>query len=149
MVTLLAGGGLGAETLSIINGTTTIYPNSTASATRTGTSAAAATNTQACNNYPEFCNRKYSNITEVCAHNSAFVKAGNAASNQAIDITRQLNDGIRMIQGETHYVNDTIYSCHTDCSILNAGTFQSELETVRAWVQSHPYDVVTLSLIHI
>lgn len=39
----------------------------------TGTaSVAAPTNTQPCNNYPEFCNRKYSNITEVCAHNSAF-----------------------------------------------------------------------------
>lgn len=49
-----------------------------------------------CNNYAEFCTRKYSNITEVCAHNSAFVVKDNAASNQVLPITDQLNDGIRM-----------------------------------------------------
>jgi len=48
-----------------------------------------------------------------------------------------------MIQGETHWVNDTIYSCHSTCELLNAGTWQSELETVTDWVRTHPYDVVT------
>lgn len=88
------------------------------------------------------------NVTEVCAHNSAFVRANNAASNQAVEIIGQLNDGIRMIQGETHYVNDTIYSCHTSCDLLNAGTLQDELSTVRTWVQAHPYDIVTILLVN-
>lgn len=148
--TLLVGG-VGAETLSIINGTVTISPNATASATGTSSStstAAMATNTQACNGYAEFCNRKYSNITEVCAHNSAFVRTGNVAANQALTIPYQLNDGIRMIQGETHYVNDTMYSCHTSCDLLNAGTFEAELTTVREWVQDHPYDVVTILIVN-
>lgn len=57
---------------------------------------AAPVNTQPCNNYPEFCSRKYSNITEVCAHNSAFAKPNNAESNQEYGIIVQLNDGIRM-----------------------------------------------------
>jgi len=52
------------------------------------------------------------------------------------------------VQGETHYVNDTIYSCHTSCNLLNAGTFQSELETVATWVKSHPYDVVTILIVN-
>lgn len=95
LVTLLLGGGVGQQTLSVINGTTTVYPNTTASATRTSTGSR-PTNTQACNNYPEFCNRKYSNITEVCAHNSAFVRPGNAGSNQQLGVTQQLDDGIRM-----------------------------------------------------
>jgi len=67
--------------------------NGTASQTST---AVAPVNTQPCNGYPEFCSRKYSNITQVCAHNSAFVKPGNAASNQDYSIISQLNDGIRM-----------------------------------------------------
>ena len=97
LATLLQGGGLGLQTLSIINGTTTISPNATAAGTASSTSTAArATNTQPCNNYVEFCNRKYSNITEVCAHNSAFAIKGNAASNQLYGITAQLDDGIRM-----------------------------------------------------
>jgi hypothetical protein len=65
--------------------------------TATGTSSAPVmSNTAACNNYPEFCNRKYSNITEVCAHNAAFAIPRNAASNQDLGIIDQLNDGVRM-----------------------------------------------------
>ena len=65
--------------------------------TRTATlSAQAAQNTLPCNGWPEFCNRQYSNITYVCAHNSAFVLKDNAGSNQALPVTDQLDDGIRM-----------------------------------------------------
>lgn len=70
--------------------------NGTSSAASSTSSAALPSNTLPCNNYPEFCERKYSNITEVCAHNSAFAITSNAASNQALTITQQLNDGIRM-----------------------------------------------------
>jgi hypothetical protein len=69
--------------------------NSTNTASSTS-SAALPVNTQPCNNYPEFCNRRYSNITEVCSHNSAFVVPNNAGSNQELSIEDQLNDGIRM-----------------------------------------------------
>jgi hypothetical protein len=48
-----------------------------------------------CNGYAEFCDRKYSNVTYVVAHNSPFHKAHNAASNQDFDVTTQLVDGIR------------------------------------------------------
>jgi hypothetical protein len=62
----------------------------------TTSSAPLPTNTVPCNNYPEFCSRKYSNITEVCAHNSAFSIKDNAASNQVLGIVDQLDDGVRM-----------------------------------------------------
>jgi hypothetical protein len=79
------------------NELTQIVGNSNRTMTATGTSSApAVTNTAACNNYPEFCNRKYSNITEVAAHNAAFAVKNNAGSNQEYSITDQLNDGIRM-----------------------------------------------------
>jgi hypothetical protein len=65
-------------------------------ASSTTSSAPLATNTVPCNNYPEFCSRKYSNITEVCAHNSAFSIKDNAASNQVLSIVDQLDDGVRM-----------------------------------------------------
>ena len=71
---------------------------SSTTATRNSTSTSSSarpSNTQPCNGYVEFCNRKYSNITYVAAHNSPFVVANNAASNQALDVTTQLNDGIR------------------------------------------------------
>lgn len=67
-----------------------------ANATASTSTSAPVVNTRPCNGYPEFCARSYSNITMVAAHNSPFTRPGNAASNQALGVTSQLNDGIRM-----------------------------------------------------
>ena len=34
-------------------------------------------------------------------------------------------------------------NCHTSCDLLNAGTWQSELEVAKAWLDRNPYDVLT------
>jgi hypothetical protein len=126
---------------------TTTSVNGTANSTSTRTSSSAeATNTTPCNNYPEFCSRPYGNITEVAAHNSPFVKPGNAASNQALDVTTQLNDGIRLLQGQMHFQNSTPHFCHSSCEILDAGPITEYLGKVYDWVSTHPYDVVTILL---
>lgn len=76
---------------------TSLTRNATVSETATTTaSSERPSNTQPCNNFVELCNRKYSNITNVAAHNFAFAKKGNVASNQQYGPTDQLNDGIRM-----------------------------------------------------
>lgn len=133
-----------SQSLTRIGGNTQTS-NSTASSTSTGP---APSNTVPCNGYPEFCQRQYSNITEVCAHNSAFAIPNNAGSNQIYGILDQLNDGVRMLQGETHWVNDTVYNCHTTCDLLNAGTWQSSLELVANWLARNPYDVVTWLIVN-
>ena len=127
---------------SPVNGTRT----ANATANRKTSTSAQPTNTQPCNNYPEFCARQYSNITFVAAHNSPFVAENNAAANQLLGVTDQLNDGIRMLQGQTHYnsTTDTISYCHTSCDLLNAGTAESYFRQVSRWVRRHPFDVVTL-----
>ncbi|QIW98249.1 hypothetical protein AMS68_003767 [Peltaster fructicola] len=136
-----------STTLAVTNlvGGTQSSANDTASAT---SSSARPSNTLPCNNYPEFCNRQYSNITQVCAHNSAFAVKNNAASNQVLTIEQQLDDGIRMLQGETHWYNNTIQNCHTSCSLLNAGTWQSSLETLVTWLENNPFDVVTWLIVN-
>ena len=87
------------QTLLVGSSRTTMSLNGTASgnssATRTSSSAR-PTNTAPCNGYPEFCQRKFSNITHVAAHNSPFVRPGSLAANQMLDVRTQLNDGIRM-----------------------------------------------------
>ncbi|EPE37054.1 PLC-like phosphodiesterase [Glarea lozoyensis ATCC 20868] len=115
-------------------------------ATASTSAAAQPTNMTPCNNWPEFCSRSYSNITEVAAHNSPFVKPGNAAANQALPVTTQLNDGIRLLQGQMHFVGDVPHFCHSSCDVLDAGPITDWLTEVREWVQSHPYDVVTILL---
>jgi len=52
------------------------------------------------------------------------------------------------VQGETHHVNNSIYSCHTSCDYLNAGPYSSLLTTVREWLDANPYDVVTLLIVN-
>ncbi|OJJ49605.1 hypothetical protein ASPZODRAFT_128091 [Penicilliopsis zonata CBS 506.65] len=134
--------------VTVLVGGQTATGNSTANATSTTSAAATSTsqvvNTQPCNGYPEFCARQYSNITMVTAHNSPFVRPGNIASNQALDVTSQLNDGIRMLQFQTHLVNGTMYLCHTSCELLNMGPLEDYLTTVAKWMKKNPYDVVTI-----
>jgi len=126
-------------TASAINGTS----NSTATST---SSSVEPTNTTPCNNYVEFCGRSYDNITEVAAHNSPFVRSGNAAANQALPVTTQLNDGIRLLQGQMHFNGSVPHFCHTSCDILDAGPITEYLDTVYSWVSTHPFDVVTIIL---
>ncbi|KAG9243044.1 PLC-like phosphodiesterase [Calycina marina] len=131
--TLLAGSSRSSVS---VNGTS----NSTTSV------APETTNTTPCNNYVEFCNRKYGNITEVSTHNSPFIKDGNVAANQELSVTQQLNDGIRMIQGQMHLVGVVPHFCHTSCSILDAGPITTVLGEVYDWVKANPFDVVTILL---
>ena len=132
--TLLVGS---AQTSSVSNGT------SSGNATATSSSAPPV-NTVPCNGHRSFCSRSYSNITHIAAHNSPFVRPGNVASNQMLEVETQLNDGVRMLQFQTHLLNDTIYLCHTSCDIVNAGTLEDYLRTVVQWLRRNPYDVVTV-----
>ncbi|EGX95940.1 PLC-like phosphodiesterase, TIM beta/alpha-barrel domain [Cordyceps militaris CM01] len=142
-------------TLTGSNDTTTASSTSTPTTMTTPTSAsngtttsATPTNTQPCNNYVEFCTRRYSNISFVGAHNSPFVRPGNSASNQALPVKVQLNDGIRLVQAQMQWpTNGTEpHFCHTSCDILDAGPIDEWLTEVREWVDDHPYDVVTILL---
>ncbi|KAI0394068.1 PLC-like phosphodiesterase [Xylariaceae sp. FL0594] len=111
-------------------------------------SAPPATNTQPCNNYVEFCDRKYSNITEVACHNSPFITPNNIAANQQYGARQQLDDGVRFLQAQMQWpTNGTEpHFCHTACDVLDAGPITDWLTTVKDWVAQHPYDVVTILL---
>lgn len=114
--------------------------------TATRSQSSEPTSNVRCNGYSEFCNRKYSNVTYVVAHNSPFHVPNNAASNQMLDVNTQLDDGIRGLQSETHYVNDTVFLCHTSCDELNAGTLEAYLVKVKSWLDANRLEVVTILL---
>jgi hypothetical protein len=137
-----------SSSLTITGSVTTSTGSGSGSGSGTSTSAPAPTNTRPCNNYPELCIRKYSNITQVGCHNSPFVRAGSAASNQQFAVTDQLNDGVRFLQAQIQWpVNGTVpHFCHTSCDLLDAGPITDWLRTVKDWVAAHPYDVVTILL---
>lgn len=107
-----------------------------------------AQSTTTCNGYTEFCDRKYSNVSIVGAHNSYGVQAGSVAANQNYTVETQLNNGIRMLQVQGHMNNNELHLCHTSCFLLDAGTFTSYLSTVKSWLDSNPNEVVTLLLVN-
>ncbi|RKF63979.1 putative secreted protein [Erysiphe neolycopersici] len=136
---------ISTETQTLLTG----RPSTTANSTNNSISSSLApipTNQTPCNNYPEFCSRKYSNITEVSAHNSPFIRAGNAGANQALSVTAQLNDGIRLLQVQIRFINEKPHLCHTSCQVLDAGPMTDYLGDVLNWVSSHPYDIVSILL---
>lgn len=87
-----------SSTTEEVIGITGVAPTASGNAT-TPTSTTARSrptqNTTPCNGHPEFCSRRFSNISMVVAHNSPFVVPHNAASNQVLPVITQLEDGIR------------------------------------------------------
>jgi hypothetical protein len=125
--------------------TTTFLSNETASSTGdVAASTPVATNSQPCNQHVEFCQRKYSNITFISAHNSPFVREGNVAANQRYGPTDQLNDGVRLLQGQMHIKDGVPHMCHSSCDMLDTGPMSDWLATIKDWVDGHRFDVVTI-----
>ncbi|KAJ5688635.1 hypothetical protein N7462_003027 [Penicillium macrosclerotiorum] len=101
-----------------------------------------------CNGHSELCSRSYSNVSFVGSHDSAFV-GDLPQDNQNIDVTAQLNMGIRFLQAQTHHSlldDDVLELCHTSCLLKDAGTLESYLSTVKGWLDSNADEVVTLLL---
>lgn len=84
----------------------------------------------------------------VGCHNSPFVRPGNTGSNQALPVKVQLDDGVRFLQAQIQWPanSSTPHFCHTSCDLLDAGPITDWLSDVADWVDSHPYDVVTILL---
>ncbi|KAI1273747.1 PLC-like phosphodiesterase [Xylaria sp. FL0933] len=96
-----------------------------------------------CNGNAAYCDKPYSQITFVGSHNSGFVGYG-PSDNQITSVSDQLDEGIRFLTTQTHDKDGTIENCHTSCDLLDAGSLQDYLGTVKTWVDGHPNDVVTL-----
>ncbi|KAM3512125.1 hypothetical protein MY11210_004189 [Beauveria gryllotalpidicola] len=107
--------------------------------------ALAGTTLAACNGRDEYCGRKYSNVTYMGAHDSAFVGAL-PMHNQYVPVADQLGLGVRFLQAQTHRKGGTIEMCHTYCWELDAGSLDAYLRAVAAWMGAHPDEVVTLLL---
>ncbi|KAK1969525.1 hypothetical protein LY78DRAFT_348211 [Colletotrichum sublineola] len=129
---------------ALLASTATVYAQSSSS------------NTTACNNSPLLCNRKYNNITHMGAHDSAFLRDASTqnsiAGNQFFDATVALNSGLRLLQAQVHAVNGSSGSvlqlCHTTCTLLDAGTLEKWLSSIKAWMDNHTNDVVTILLVN-
>ena len=99
-----------------------------------------------CNGNAALCGRSYSNVSQVGTHDSAFVGVS-PADNQDVNVTQQLDAGIRFLQGQTHKdVLGTLSLCHTSCFLRDAGPLTDYLATVKTWLDANPHEVLTLLL---
>lgn len=98
-----------------------------------------------CNGNTALCSRSYSNVTQVGAHDSAFVGIL-PTENQLLSVTDQLNAGIRLLEVQTHQLDGDLYLCHTSCLELNAGLLTDYLATVKTWMDANQNEVLTLIL---
>jgi hypothetical protein len=107
-----------------------------------------------CNNSPALCDRSYSNITHLGAHDSPFVSNSangfSISGNQFFNSTTQLDAGVRLLSLQIHWNNDTsqLHLCHTLCELYDAGTLVSWLTEIKQWMDRNPNDVVTLLLVN-
>jgi len=112
----------------------------------------------ACNNSPSLCNRAYNNITYLGAHDSPFLRdestSFSTSGNQYYNSTVQLDAGVRLLSAQVHKTNDTAtgankwHLCHSSCDLLDAGTLESWLSEIKAWMDKNPHDVVTVLLVN-
>lgn len=140
---------------------------SSSSMTMTGSASASASASSSaapatCNGHAAFCSRRYSDVTVVGAHNSPFVRPHNVAANQARPVLTQLDDGIRLLQLQTHVSYGygdggtsrerggprTIHMCHTTCALLDAGPLEPYLAEVRGWLDRNRNEVVTMIIVN-
>ena len=68
-----------------------------------------------CNGRAEFCDRSYGNITFIGSHDSyAFDdNAFDLSRNQEVDVTSQLDLGVRLLQAQSHMRGGKLHFCHT------------------------------------
>lgn len=104
---------------------------------------------------PQPCqqSRPYTNHTFLGAHDAPFVGAL-PQQNQNLNVTAQLDLGIRFLQAQTHRSIDDpdtrLQLCHTSCLLEDAGSLEDFLRLVKGWLlvegQGHEREVVTLLL---
>lgn len=101
-----------------------------------------------CNGHAELCGRRYSNITAIGAHDSAFV-GQLPQDNQELSVKAQVDAGIRFLQVQSHKnIVGTLELCHTSCFERDAGKVESYLSTVKSWLDGNPNEVLTLLIVN-
>lgn len=90
----------------------------------------------------------YPNLTLLAAHDSPFI-GPRITQNQNLNVTAQLDLGIRFLQGQTHRApddEDRLQLCHSSCLLEDGGSLADFLRLVKGWLEENPGEVVTLLL---
>jgi len=97
-----------------------------------------------CNGHAELCSRAYNQVAFPGTHDAyASVANGVYAQDQTYSLTRQLQDGVRVLHLEIVPNNGDPWLCHAICG-LGGQSLVSALQEVRAFLDANQTEVVTL-----
>ena len=110
-----------------------------------------------CNGSTELCAVPYDHVVFAATHNAhaiagvaggiPFLGTVPGGDNQEHSIHHQLDDGVRGLMidvGRGH--RGTLDMCHGGCGTLDYGPFAGGLRTIRAFLDAHPRETITLML---
>lgn len=98
----------------------------------------------ACNGHDELCARAYDQVAFPGTHNAYSNTDENfGAPDQTHTMTRQLDDGVRVLHLELQAFDGDVSLCHSICPIGQKLLVDGFTE-IGKWVDDHPRDVVTL-----
>ena len=67
------------------------------------------------------------------------------ARDQEVNVTSQLDLGVRLLQGQAHKASDgSLHFCHTSCLLFDGGPVSDYLSSVKAYLDANPNEVVTM-----
>ncbi|KAK7044569.1 PLC-like phosphodiesterase [Favolaschia claudopus] len=99
-----------------------------------------------CNGDARLCGRSYGNVTFAGSHDRklALTHLLVLARDQEVDITKQLDLGIRLLQAQSHVKDGQLHFCHTSCALFDGGLVVDYLKTVKTFLDANPNEVLTL-----
>lgn len=102
-----------------------------------------------CNGHTAYCDRPYNLVIQPCTHNAFSSKAYRfviPTPNQTRTLTEQLDGGVRALMLDTYFWKDDLYLCHGECGPWGNRKLVDGLNEIRAWMDTHPRDIVTFIL---
>ena len=99
-----------------------------------------------CNGLELLCERRVDEVAFAGTHNSmSSTEDGWMFPNQEFNFERQLDDGVRALNIDTHWWNDEPYLCHTYCD-LGAMSLLDGFNRIGDWLKEHPREVLIITL---
>jgi hypothetical protein len=86
------------------------------------------------------------------AHDVAFLRDSttdfSTSGNTFFNATVALSAGIRLLQAQVHLESGVLRLCHTSCVLLDGGTLEAWLFSIKTWMDKNTNEVVTVVLVN-
>lgn len=104
---------------------------------------------------PSLRSHRYSEQTFIGTHDAAAIRTKHnnwsLSGNQYFNVSTQLQAGVRLLQAQGHRDpngRDGIRLCHFNCALMDSGSLEEHLETIKIFLEREREEVVTLLFVN-